>query len=99
MHAQPPLDFLDFVADLTSPSAVAAYDELPLWSAMFGLLLLEHVPLSGCRAALDVGCGTGFPLIELAERLGPACQVDGVDTWAQALGRAADKLAARGVRN
>ncbi|MCA1732596.1 MAG: class I SAM-dependent methyltransferase, partial [Acidobacteria bacterium] len=75
------------------------YDELPLWSAMFGLLLLEHVPLAGIHVALDVGCGTGFPLIELADRLGPSAHVHGVDPWAAVLGRASEKLAARGTPN
>jgi len=92
------LDFLAFEADFSSPAIVAAYDELPLWSAMFGLLLLEHVPLTA-RSALDAGCGTGFPLIELAERLGPAVIVHGVDPWAPALKRAAEKIAARQTKN
>jgi len=91
--------FLGFEADLSSPAIVSAYDELPLWSAMFGLLMLEHVPLAGVARALDIGCGTGFPLIELAERLGPTAQVDGIDLWPQALARAAQKIAARGTPN
>jgi len=66
---------------------------------MFGLLLLEEVPLAGVRRALDVGCGTGFPLIELAERLGPDAQVDGLDPWKAGLARAAEKIAARNTRN
>ena len=93
------LDFLNFSIDFSSPATVSAYDEVPLWSAMFGLLLLEEVPLLGVRRALDVACGTGFPLIELAERLGPDCEVHGVDVWTQALARAAEKLRVRGVRN
>lgn len=94
-----PLDFLDFEADFSSPQILAAYDELPLWSAMFGLLLLEEVPLTNIAAALDVGCGTGFPLIELAERLGPAAEVHGVDVWSPALQRAREKVAARATPN
>jgi ubiquinone/menaquinone biosynthesis C-methylase UbiE len=93
------LSFLDFEADFSSPAVVNAYDELPLWSAMFGLLLLDEVPLAGISKALDVGCGTGFPLIELAERLGPAAKVHGVDPWKPALGRAAEKISVRGVKN
>jgi arsenite methyltransferase len=92
-------DFLDFVPDFSSPRLVEAYDELPLWSAMFGLLLLDELPLTSAARALDVGCGTGFPLIELAERLGPAAQVYGIDPWAPALGRAAVKIASRGTPN
>jgi SAM-dependent methyltransferase len=68
-------DYLDFQIDFGAPDTVSAYDELPLWSAMTGLLLLEHVELKSDARVLDVGCGTGFPLIELAERLGPASRV------------------------
>lgn len=93
------LGFLDFDADFSAPNIVDAYDELPLWSSMFGLLLLEHVPLAGVRAALDVGCGTGFPLIELAERLGGLCEVHGIDPWSAALRRAEEKIRNRCLRN
>jgi arsenite methyltransferase len=93
------LGFLQFKVDLSSPDILATYDELPLWSAMFGLLLLEHVPLKHVNVALDVGCGTGFPLIELAERLGPSGHVHGIDPWAAALMRAREKIASRGTGN
>jgi len=93
------LAFLDFVADFSSPAVVRSYDELPLWSAMFGLLLLDEVPLANVRDALDVGCGTGFPLIELADRLGSAATVHGLDPWTAALERARQKLADRGTPN
>jgi ubiquinone/menaquinone biosynthesis C-methylase UbiE len=71
---------------------VALYDELPLWSAMAGQRLLEHVPLAEARRVLDLGCGTGFPLVELAERLGPRAHVVGLDPWAGAVARARAKL-------
>lgn len=89
--------YLDFTADLADPAVVSAYDELPLWSAMAGLLLLEHVPLRPGMRALDLGCGTGFPALELAERLGPGSLVHGLDPWAAALDRARAKAAARGI--
>jgi arsenite methyltransferase len=93
------LDFLQFHADFSSPPVIAAYDELPLWSALFGLLLLDEVPLAGIKVALDVGCGTGFPLIELAERLGPHAHVHGLDRWRPAMTRAAEKIAHRSTPN
>jgi arsenite methyltransferase len=93
------LDFLSFRADFASPRIIAAYDELPLWSAMFGLLLLDEMPLTNVRKALDVGCGTGFPLIELAERLGPAAEVHGVDVWTAGLQRCREKIGARATAN
>jgi ubiquinone/menaquinone biosynthesis C-methylase UbiE len=37
---------------------------------------------------LDIGSGLGFPLIELAQRLGATCEVYGIDPWTQADERA-----------
>jgi arsenite methyltransferase len=85
--------------DLDQPETVSAYDEMPLWSAMHGFLLLRHVPLATGLQALDVGCGTGFPLLELAQRLGPTCTVTGLDPWGAALDRAASKARVWGVEN
>src|SRR5437763_12047241 len=93
------LDFLAFDPDFNSPQVIAAYDEVALWSAMFGQLLLEEVPLAHVTNVLDVGCGTGFPLIELAERLGDRAHVHGIDPWSGGLKRAAEKIASRGTKN
>jgi ubiquinone/menaquinone biosynthesis C-methylase UbiE len=88
-----------FRIDLNDRETVSAYDELPLWSSMFGLLLLKHLPLRRHATVLDVGCGTGFPLLELAERLGSTGRVHGIDPWATALQRARHKARIRQVRN
>jgi len=79
------------------PDVVAVFDELPLWAAPFGLVLLETVALRGVTAALDVGCGTGFPLLELAERLGPGARVCGLDPWREALERVHQKVQQYGL--
>ncbi|MFN8503352.1 class I SAM-dependent methyltransferase [Kouleothrix sp.] len=84
-------DYLNFGLDLADPAFVSCYDELPLWSAGFGELLLRHVPLRPGISALDLGCGTGFPLLELAQRLGPGSRVYGIDPWRAALARAGRK--------
>ncbi len=97
MNDDAALRYLSFAADLEDPAAVAAHDEMPLWSAMFGLLLLKHVPLIASGAVLDIGCGTGVPLLELAQRCGPACRAYGVDMWRQALLRADAKRQAYGL--
>jgi arsenite methyltransferase len=78
-------------ADPDDPAFVAALDELPLWSAPFGLRLLDVVPLDSGATVLDVGCGTGFPLLELAHRLGPRARLVGLDPWPGALARAQAK--------
>lgn len=82
--------------DLESSEVVAAFDELPLWSAPFGLLLLDTVRLRPSLRALDVGSGAGFPLLELAQRLGPEANVVGLDPWRSAADRA--RLKARFYR-
>jgi len=88
----------EFRIDLNDRETVSAYDELPLWSSMFGLLLLKHLPLRRHATVLDVGCGTGFPLLELAGRLGSTCRVHGIDPWGEALKRARLKARLRQVR-
>jgi arsenite methyltransferase len=92
-------DYLDRTPDFNTPEVVSAYDELPLWSAPFGLLLLDRVRLGAGITVLDVGCGTGFPLFELAQRLGPSSTVYGIDTWQAALERARRKAEQYAVTN
>ncbi|HEY4000557.1 MAG TPA: methyltransferase domain-containing protein [Candidatus Xenobia bacterium] len=84
--------------DLSDPTFVAVYDELPLWSSLTGSLLLDEVPLRASRL-LDVGCGTGFPLLELAQRLGPSCRATGLDPWRAALDRVRQKIGRLGLEN
>jgi SAM-dependent methyltransferase len=84
---------------LDEGALAAVCDELPLWSAPFGLRLLDAVALRPGMVALDVGCGTGFAALELAQRLGPAGQVHAVDPWHAGLERARARAAAHGVEN
>ncbi len=75
------------------------YDELPLWSAPFGLKLLAEVPLKRNIKALDIGFGAGFPLLEIAQRLGDSSVVYGIDCWEEAIGRAKEKINIMGLKN
>src|SRR5438874_719335 len=68
------------------------YDELPLWSAPFGLLLLDRVPIKSGLTILDVGAGTGFLTLELAQRCGPTSKVIAVDPWKAGMSRLRKKL-------
>ena len=79
--------------DLANPGDVGLYDEMPLWSSLAGQLLLENVTLAGVQRVLDLACGTGFPLVELAERLGRGARVVGLDPWGLGLERAHAKAA------
>lgn len=89
--------YLDKVLDWQRDDVTSQFDELPLWSAPFGLLLMEHVPMARYTHYLDVACGTGFPLIDLAQRLGPGCRAYGIDSWHAAVMRARAKIAIAGI--
>ncbi len=92
-------DYLEFKADVTSSEVAEAFDELTYWSSMFGQLLFRYLRLAPGLTALDVGCGTGFPLLELADRLGPTGTVHGIDSWAEAVEQAQLKARVRGSTN
>lgn len=65
----------------------------------FGELIFKNVPLKENLCVLDVACGTGYPCIELSQRLGNTSHVYGIDTWAAALQRAQQKIDHFGVTN
>ena len=70
--------------DYSTDEFASFYDELPLWSAPFGLLLLQYVPLRAGVRVLDVGAGTGFLSIELAQRCSSDSEIVAVDPWGAA---------------
>ncbi|MDR1402248.1 MAG: class I SAM-dependent methyltransferase [Tannerellaceae bacterium] len=78
---------------------MAGFDELPLWSAPFGLKLLDAIKYKPNLTALDIGFGAGFPLIEIAMRFGNSSIVYGIDTWKEAVERAKVKIDCYGVSN
>lgn len=82
-----------------SPSFVNTFDELPLWSASFGLLLLKHLDYKQGLTILDIGSGAGFPLMEIAARFGPGSTCYGLDVWTNANERAKQKSINYGLGN
>lgn len=92
---------MDYLKEIhfDQPEAAELYDELPLWSAPFGLLLLDRVPLKPGLVILDVGAGTGFLTVELAQRCGSATQVLAVDPWKTAMDRLRRKCDYLGLDN
>ena len=78
---------------------ISVIDELPLWSAPFGLKLLDTIKLSHNIKALDIGCGLGFPVIELAQRLGDTSKVFGIDPWEKAIERTLFKIKKYEINN
>jgi ubiquinone/menaquinone biosynthesis C-methylase UbiE len=87
-------DYLQSSFDWSDPALISALDEAPLWSARFGSVLLEHVPMQPGMRLLDLACGTGFPLIDLGQSFGESCLSVGLDPWIPALERARLKLKA-----
>ena len=78
---------------------ISTFDEAPLWSAAFGLLLLKHLEFKPSITVADIGCGTGFPLLELAGRLGYCSKLYGIDLWENAINRARLKISNYGYKN
>jgi ubiquinone/menaquinone biosynthesis C-methylase UbiE len=71
---------------------VNVYDECSIWSAPFGLKLLDYIDYKPNISALDIGFGTGFPLTEIALRLGESSTIYGIDPWTDAIIRANKKI-------
>jgi ubiquinone/menaquinone biosynthesis C-methylase UbiE len=92
-------DYLNRSTEYGDPAVASALDELSLWSARFGTVLLNHLELRPNLDVLDLGCGTGFPLFELAHVLGPTCRLTGVDLWGEGLDRAAAKARVHQLAN
>lgn len=74
-------------------------DETPIWSAPFGLKLLDYVDYKTNISAIDIGFGMGFPLTEIALRLGDSSVVYGIDPWKDAFKRVNNKIDYYGIKN
>ncbi|MFO7525529.1 MAG: class I SAM-dependent methyltransferase [Ignavibacteriaceae bacterium] len=85
-------NFLNTAFDLENPEFISTIDELPLWSAPFGINLLNKIIYRKNITVLDIGSGLGFPLLEVAMRLGNTCKLYGIDPWGKAVERARIKL-------
>jgi len=92
-------DYLNHSFNPDDPDLISVIDELPLWSAPFGLSLLDTINLKPNINVLDVGCGLGFPLIELSQRFGTSCKVYGVDPWESAIERINLKIKTYDLKN
>lgn len=78
---------------------ISVIDEVPLWSAPFGLDLLEKIPFKKEMQVLDIGFGTGFPMLEIAQRLGARSKISGIDPWAEAVERVKLKIKMYDIKN
>ncbi len=84
---------------MTSIDHFLVYDELPLWSAPFGLTLLGTIRSARNINILDIGSGSGFPMLEIAERFGNSCRVFGVDPSEDTLEMIREKIRMKGITN
>jgi ubiquinone/menaquinone biosynthesis C-methylase UbiE len=91
--------YLSIPIEYEKPEFIDLYDEVPFWSAPFGLELLNQIIYRKNLTALDIGYGCGFPLTELAMRLGDTSRVFGLDPWTEAKERAEKKLRMYDIRN
>ncbi|HEX6541529.1 MAG TPA: class I SAM-dependent methyltransferase [Ktedonobacterales bacterium] len=97
-------DYLTVTYNFHEPGFVELYDALfvPQWSTPFGRLLLSvflTLPRDTGWQLLDVGCGTGYPALELARFLGQDCDLAGIDTWEEAILLARHKASEEWLRN
>lgn len=91
--------YLNLEYDLESEEMADLFDEFPIWSAPFGLKLLDAIRFKKNIRVLDIGFGAGFPLTEVAMRLGDSCEVFGIDPWQSAVKRARRKIEFYGITN
>jgi ubiquinone/menaquinone biosynthesis C-methylase UbiE len=92
-------DYLEHSFNENDPELISIQDELPFWSAPFGMKLLDAIKMKKKISALDIGSGMGFPLIETAQRLGNSCRVYGIDPWKPAIERVKQKINKLGLTN
>ena len=74
--------------DISKNEVASVFDELSFWAAHFGIMLFNNLEIKKNLSILDLGCGNGFPLFELAHTFGQSCQITGVDIWKAGLERA-----------
>jgi len=99
MSSKQKKDYIEGKFNLDEPDVVSVIDEVPLWSAPFGLKLLETIKLKKNMNVLDIGFRLGFPMIEIAMRLEDSSRVYGIDPWEAAIERAKSKIRICNVNN
>lgn len=92
-------NYLHNIFDSGNKNFVDAIDEVAVWSAPFGFTLLNTIKMKRGIKALDIGCGTGFPLIELATRLDSESRIYGLDPWDKAVERVKEKIELYEIKN
>jgi len=87
------------ILDYQKQEVANIFDEVNLWAAPFGRLLLENIPMKSGATIVDVGFGTGFPLVELSQRFGERSKVYGIDIWTAGIERTKEKINVLDITN
>lgn len=64
---------------------------LPIWSRRFGQLFLRHLALPPKAMVLDVGCGTGYPALEILRKMDGEGRIIAIDPSSPMLDEARTK--------
>ncbi|MGZ3407385.1 MAG: class I SAM-dependent methyltransferase, partial [Polyangia bacterium] len=64
---------------------------LPIWSRRFGKLLLRDLALPPKAMVLDVGCGTGYPALEILQKMDAEGRIIAIDPSSPMLDEARTK--------
>lgn len=96
--------YLVRAVDYSRPATAELYERavVPVWSSPFGHTLLsvfQGYPRQPGWQIVDVGCGTGYPTLELAKLVGPNVDVAGLDVWSAGVERARSRALALGLSN
>lgn len=67
------------VAETAEDAALYDAHVVPRYSTLFGRLILGELPRQERLQVLDVGCGTGYPSLEVLRRLGEGGRVIAID--------------------
>jgi len=92
-------NYLEQTFNLSDHAIISVFDEMPLWSSYFGAVLLDTITFKNNARILDIGCGAGYPLLEIAQRFGKNSFVYGIDPWKAATKRLKLKAKTMAVNN
>ncbi|MFC2113058.1 class I SAM-dependent methyltransferase [Bacteroidota bacterium] len=68
-----------FFSEICNTGITSITEELPYWSTPSGLEIMNSVQLKPNLKVLDTGSGSGYQMIELAQRLGNSSMVFGME--------------------
>ena len=74
-------------SEISNTGFTSVLEELPYWSAPSGLELLNTIQLRSNLKVLDTGSGSGYQMIELAQRLGNSSIIYGMEQEDEAFKR------------